>query len=289
MAVALRQALVRVGLTNAAANFTINDMQLDSLDAWRDLQCDDDLVAVAKNLRSPGGAHAGFSVSALVIGRLKIMPLALKHHENIQREVLPATVTDDWIRNWTFLVDFYKATKRKTPDEDDLPKIIMSDWAKTKEVIQSHFEECYGEGGIPLAYILRALEVVLPVADDPHDAYNGDIDRELITRAPFAGPHFQANNKAMCRLLKKICADTPAYSYISAQRTNGRAAWQILMTTYLGPQHTQLQAAIYEGKLMNSVYDGESQRWTYDKYCDIHQLAHTRLQAPSSGKWIPWY
>ena len=40
-----------------------------------------------------------------------------------------------------------------------------------------------------------------------------------------------------------------------------------------------MQAAIYEGKLQSSSYDGESQRFTYDKYCDIHQLAHTRLQA----------
>ena len=134
-------------------------------------------------------------------------------------------------------------------------------------------------GNIPLAYVLRENNAAPAHATDPHDDYDGDTDRELITRAPHTGQYWRANNKAMCRLLKKICQDTPAYTYISNLRTDGRAAWRVLMQTYLGPQHTQLQAAIYEAKLQNSSYDGESQKFTYDKYCEIHQLAHTRLSS----------
>jgi len=278
-AVALRTALERVGLPNAAATFAINQLGLDSLEAWRDLQVDEDLVGLAKNLRSPGGGHAGFQVSVLTIGRLKIMRLALKHHQLIQRPIAAPAINDEWINNWTFLVDYHASAKQKKPDEDDLPKINMTDWAKTKEIIISHFSECYGDGNIPLAYVLRENNAAPALAADPHDAYDGDTDRELITRAPHTGQYWVANNKAMCRLLKKICQDTPAYTYISNLRTDGRAAWRVLMQTYLGPQHTQLQAAIYEAKLQNSSYDGESQKFTYDKYCEIHQLAHTRLSS----------
>ena len=277
--VALRAALVRLGLTQPAALFAIDDMALNTLNRWRDSQTDTDCVALAKNLRAPGGGHAGFQVSLYVIGNLKIMRLALKHHQNIQRPVVAADITEAWIETWEFLVEWREMTKRKVPDAEDLPKIIFTDWAKTKEMLIAHFSEVYGEGGIPLAAYMRENEAVPAHADDPQADYNEDHDRELIARAPHAGRYFRANNKTLCLMLKKICANTPAYSYISSQTVNGRAAWLALMQNYLGPQHMQLQAAIWEAKLHNTTYSGESSRFTYDKYCDIHQLAHTRLQA----------
>ena len=53
------------------------------------------------------------------------------------------------------------------------------------------------------------------------------------------------------------------------------AAWQRLMQHYLGPQHTQNQAAIYEAKLRKAHYEGESSRFTSAKYTTIHKDSHT--------------
>jgi hypothetical protein len=49
------------------------------------------------------------------------------------------------------------------------------------------------------------------------------------------------------------------------------------MSNYLGPQHTQNQAAIYEKKMRDTTYEGETRNWNYDKYTNVHKLAHTRL------------
>ena len=218
-------------------------------------------------------------MSVVVIGQLKIMRLGLKHHQLIQRPVVAADVDAAWVTAHKFLVAHAANAKDKKPDEDDLPKLIMSDWARTKEIITNHFSEIYGDDGIPFAYLLRENVAVPAAALDPQAGYEDNHDAELIARAPHTGASYRANNKMLCRLLKKICQDTAAYSYVSAYTTDGRAAWFVLMQNYLGPQHTQLQAAIWEAKLQHSRYTGESVRFNYEKYCDIHQLGHTRLTA----------
>ena len=281
--------LVRMMMTQDAAQYATDEMQLNSLDVWRDFHCDDDLDGLAKNLRNPGGTttnaagdevrHPGFSISVMAISNLKVMRLALKHHQHIQRAVAPADITLAWIANWEFLVDFHKeASKKKPKDGDELPKIQMNDWAKTKEKILIHFGEIYGRDGIPLAYLLRDSSD-LPEGDDPHDDYDGDHIRELITRAPHTGDAYRADNRTLLRLLKKMCLDTPAYEYISKYRTDGRQAWIALVENYLGRQHVQNQAAIYEAKMQNATYTGESSRFGFDSYVNIHKTSHTRLEA----------
>ena len=289
MAAALRTCLIRMGLPQDAAVYAMDVMGLNSLVLWRDFHDDEDLVGLSKNLRSPGGTrlnaagaeerHPGFPVSVKAISNLKIMRIALKHHQHIQRAVTAPTITHAWLAEWEFLVDFYKETSKKKPSDEDLPKITMNDWAKTKEKIVTHFTEVYGKEGIPLAYVLRETAAVPAVAEDPPANYDGDHVKELIARAAQTGATYRADNRTMCRMLKKICEDTPAYTYVSKYTADGRQAWTALMGVYLGPQHTQNQAAIYEAKLQNSTYEGESSRFGYDKYSEIHKLGHTRLEA----------
>lgn len=287
-AVPLRNALVRLGLTQPAATFAIDAMGMDTLVKWRDFETDDELTGLSKSLRSPGGGqtqqdgtvirHPGFLVSPEAIGNLKKMRLALKHHQHIQRTVAANEITVQWIARWKFLVEYQKKTAKAIIDEDALPKIVMSDWAKTKEKVITHFSQIYGTEGIPLAYLLRERSEVPDEADDPQEEnYGTDHIKELIARAPHDGDLFDADNRTLCRLLKKMCDDTPAYEYISKYTANGRKAWQDLLEVYLGPQHTQNQAAIYEAKLTSSHYDGESTRFTFDKLVNIHKQAHTRL------------
>jgi hypothetical protein len=294
---ALRTCLTRMLLPQDAATYATDVMGLNSLDAWRDYQDDDDLQGITKNMRSPGGTtqnaagnevrHPGFPVSITAIGNLKIMRLALKHHQHIQREVAPATITAAWISEWEFLVDYYKETSKKKPTDETLPKIVMNDWAKTKEKIITHFTGVYGKQGIPLAYILRETEDVEPEADDPPENYDDDHIQELIARAPHDGATYREDNRTMCRMLKKICEDTAAYTYVSKYSADGRQAWLDLLQYYCGPQHTQNQAAIYEAKMQNTVYEGESSRFGYDKYAEIHKTSHTHLEALKSDDYTP--
>ena len=280
MANAVRQAIQRMGLPNNAAVFAVNTMGLDTLDAWRDMHMDEHLSEFAKSLRSPGGTigqganqqrHPGFVVSPLAISNLKVMRLALKHHQLIQRAVTPAMVDMAWIRTWEFLVDFRKEAAGKKPKDEELPKVKMSDWAKTKETITTHFDEVFGPDGVPLSYIIRDDSEVPAEADDNQaDNYAGDHIKELIRRAPHTGATYNADNRTMCRLLKKICQDTPAYTYIKKYKADGRQAWLDLMDKYLGPQYVNIQATKYEAKLQNTTYEGETRNWGIDKYIDTH-------------------
>jgi len=284
----VRAALTRLGMSPEAAVFSTNanGMNLGTLDEWRDFNADEDLYGLSKSYRSPGGhtmvagvltPNRGYLVNPVTIGNLKVMRLALKHYMLTSRDIIPADVTMEWIHRWEFLVDFRKETGKKKPEDAVLPKIVMSDWAKTKERLINHFSEVYGQDGVPLAYLMRDNAAVPLEINDPHDGYNEDHIKELIARAPHDGAAYRADNRSLCRLLKTICEDTPAHEYISRHSTDGRAAWTALLGVYLGPQHTQNQAALFEQKLQNSTYDGESNNFSFDKYCEIHQQAHTRL------------
>ena len=60
------------------------------------------------------------------------------------------------------------------------------------------------------------------------------------------------------------------------------------MANYLGPQHVGNQAAVYEAKLTDSRYDGESARFTFDNYVNIHKTAHTRLDGLTEHGYQAW-
>jgi len=288
MAQALRAALVRIGLTQEAATFTTDTMLLNSLERWRIIHLDDDLIDFVKSLRSPAGTimqagvevrHPGFQVSLFALSNLKVMRLALKHYQLIQRPVVPADITLQWIGANEFLVNHAIQARRNTANEEDLPVIRMNDWAQTKERINTHMSGMFGIAGTPLAYVLRDEAAVPPHLLDPQIRYEGDYIREMIRRVAHIGPDYEQDNRDVCRLIRIMAGDTAAYAYIMEYTANGRAAWVRLMSIYLGPQHTQNQASIYEAKIQHATYEGETNRFGYDKYMEIHKTAHSRLAA----------
>ena len=111
--------------------------------------------------------HPGFLVGIQAITNIKVMRLALKHHQFIQRQVAPADINAAWIARWEFLPAFRKDAAKKKPEDDKLPKINMNDWAKTKEKIVMYFGDVFGRDGIPLGYIIRDEVDVPAEADDP--------------------------------------------------------------------------------------------------------------------------
>ena len=159
---ALRTALTRMGLSVEAAHFATDEMALSSMEDWRDLRMDDD--ALAKSFRTPGGTilnadgdevrHPGVAVSLRALSNLKIMRLALKHFQHISRTVVVTDITVPWINTWEFLVDFKEEADKKTPKISELPKLNMDDWPKNKIKVFDHLSEVYGQGGIPLSYVL---------------------------------------------------------------------------------------------------------------------------------------
>ena len=267
--------------------FCTRHQLFNTLARLRDFHTDNDLDGFAKNLRSPGGTiddgngnqvrHPGFSISVVAISNIKILRLALKHFQHIQRTVVPGTIDEAWITEWEFLVDFNKEASKKKPHDEDLPKLNMKDWAKNKEKITDYFADVYGRDNIPLGRVIRETAAVRPEAVDGRNNYGDDHVRELIARSPHQGGTYPADNRTVCRLLKVMCVDTPAYEHISKYTANGRQAWEDLIAHYLGPQHTQNQATIWESKLQSLTYEGESRNFGIHKYNDTHKTGETIL------------
>ena len=288
-AVAVRAMLTRMQMTNDAAAYVTDEqgMRINSLLRLRDFHTDDDLDGFAKNLRTPGGTvddgqgnqvrHPGFSVSVIAISNLKVVRLALKHFQKIQRTVVPGNIDEAFVARWEFLVDFKAETDKKKPRDDELPKLKMDDWPKNKEKIVDYFADVYGRDGIPLGRIIREEVAVKPEAEDPRTNYGDDHVKELIVRSPHQGGSFPADNRTVCRLFKLMCVDTPAYEHISKYTANGRQCWLDLKAHYLGPQHTQNQAAIWEARLNNLTYEGETRNFGIHKYNDVHKQGETIL------------
>jgi hypothetical protein len=75
----LRQALQRIGLTNAASEYLTDEQGMDNLNEFRILT-DDEVETLCKVLRRPGGTignppvpHPGFPVSIRAEKNLKLM------------------------------------------------------------------------------------------------------------------------------------------------------------------------------------------------------------------------
>ena len=292
-AVALRHALNRLGMGDGVATFVMdeaNGLGLNTPNIWRDKQLDEDLDGLAKNIRNPGGTmtnaagnqvrHNGFQISVKTLSNLKVLRIALKHYQQIQRPIVPGDINEEWIATWSFLVDTRRCTKDKKPsDLDELPSVSKADWPKTFETIDDYFSDVYGEDGTPLAYVLRDDEEVEDAADDPQDGYEGDLHAELIARAPHEGETYRADNRLVCRVLKKIVEGTNAFSYVRSYTADGRAAYFKLKSVFLGPQTANNQATIQESRLQNTTYTGETARFGFNKLVEIHKTAHNRLEA----------
>ena len=291
MAATVEDMLQTLGLSDRAAAYAVDDdgLGLDTLEAWRDLQVDDDLDALAKNFRSPGGfvrqgnrdiPNPGYAVSVQAMGNLKILRLGLKHFTNIQRTISTDDIDLDWIEVWEFLVEFKKeAMKNKPKSDTELPKINMKDWARTKEKIFKYFHSSFGTTGLPLAYVIREEEEVKAEAEDPQEDYNEDFIKELIQRAPMEGRTYITDNRTMADCILRMCEDTPAYEHINkkSMQTDGRSMWNTLVEVYLGPQHVKLQQVIYEKKIRSYTYHGETRNFGLEKYINIHLESHARL------------
>jgi ribosomal protein L15 len=63
-----------------------------------------------------------------------------------------------------------------------------------------------------------------------------------------------------------------------ARARNGRAAWFALRSHYLGPTNQSKIMTRAEGDLESKFYNGERRNFTFKRFAEIHQQAHTDLE-----------
>ena len=294
----MRAAMVRIGLTEMAAQALVDKQGMDSLEEIKLLR-DDEIESLCKVIRRPGGMipappggaaggaanipNPGVPVNQRAEGHLKLLAFYLRHQARISRTVTVAQVTLEAIRTVRELREFESTYK----NPDDLPTINAKDWPKTMEAIDEYLRSVLGERKIPLAYVVRKND---SIPDDDDDVIYPTIQDEMIARAPHYTPAannvkipdaiYLVNRGKVWDIISKITREHPCWTYVKpAQKTrDGRMAYNGLYLHYLGPNNVDNMATMAEQKLKDTVYNGEQRRWDFEKCVNVHKQQHSVME-----------
>ena len=180
-------------------------------------------------------------------------------------------------------------TSKGTDIDDDADKVAVptfhdaKGWMSFKENFSLLLGLTKGVRGIPLDYITdntprtatRAINRRLEV--DEIDLTDESVFK---TRTVHFGESFKQDNKAVWNKLHTLLVDKPGYNHINgfAATKNGRNAWNTLITFYEGEDFQQRLRETAFLKLQTTFYRGETNRFSFEKYVNIHMDCHKMLQ-----------
>jgi hypothetical protein len=294
LAVAMRNAYIRLGLVGAAATFITEDQAIDNLDELRLLK-DDEIETLCKVICRPGGtivnpgavagqpaviSNPGNQVPLRAEKNLKLASYWLRHSVRVSR---PRAVADLTLENVRSIIELKDTEEANKPPE--APTISSKDWPRTMESILDYFRSYLGETGIPLAYVIRKDIAVKPSIEDNELNYHTK-QEEMIARAPIVDENgnftlvYIADRTKVWELIATMCREQECWTYVKpAQRQrDGRKAYWDLFNHYLGRNNVGVMANAAENKLQNTSYNGEKKRWTFERYVRTHVEQHTILE-----------
>jgi hypothetical protein len=192
------------------------------------------------------------------------------------------------IESSAFGKHYQESTKKKDLDDDDddlnIPKLLGStNWVDFRDAFVSKLSQHIGSRGFPVDYVIdntprqathgNALHTEIESIDlDDSDEY-----LQLVTHF---GQPFKADNAQVWNKLRNCMINTPPYNHIASfhTRKNGRGAWLALREFYEGEDFQQRNRDRAFSKLNTTFYKGETNRFSFEKYVNIHKEAHKLLQ-----------
>ena len=247
-AIAMRNALDRIGFSAAAAAAIVNEQGIDQIEEMIILT-DAEVENLCKVVRRPGGQQGqgqnAHQVSMRAENNLKLACYWGRHQERVSRTAEPNNITLQQIRALRHLRD--AETNHEDPEE--APSIISSNWARTLEALEEYLRGFLGTTKVPLSYVVRENQEVLAEADDPPfgdpDSNYTTIEEEMIARAPHLNAHdvpedtFVTDRQRVWDLIAGITREHECWTHVRpAQRTrDGRMAFRRLWDHFLGPNN----------------------------------------------------
>ena len=298
MAAQLRAAYARLGFSQQVSQSAAEGQGVDSLEELARLS-DDSVANLCKVIRRPGGTitaaddatapNPGERVSNRAEENMKLAARFARHRlHRISRPTVAADVTLQNVRAMTPLRKHEESHKNPT----DVPAIDDKDWPATFGNLDEVLVNTLGEEKIPLYYVVRENQAVPPSAGDPVTNY-ATAGAEMITRAPHGpngdDPTFQSNNGKVMDIMSKMFRDTPSWTRVKGHVTqrDGRGAYFSAKGHYLGPSSVNDQAGAAERQLDQLSYNGESKRWTFEKYATAHKKIHLTLEGLAQYGYSP--
>jgi hypothetical protein len=264
---ALRAAFVRIGFSAAAAGQITMVQAINSLTKVQLLR-DDEVRALCKVICRPAGLVNNPNTNTP--GQLPLIP------------------------NPGIMIPLPAELNLHT-QPSDLPKINEKDMVKTFNSIDAYLRTYLGEMKIPLQYVTREHPEVTPSAADP-SVNHATIDMEMITRAPHEvapgviHPIYVADNHKVWEIMEEIVRDSNGWTWMKSHSRcrDGREAYWSLYNHYLGASKTNNVQASAEGKLNNTIYQGEKRRFNFERYAQIHKEQHTALNGLEQHGYALW-
>jgi hypothetical protein len=136
--------------------------------------------------------------------------------------------------------------------------------------------------GIPISYVFRAHDY--PTDERLIEAY-ADSDEELIAMVELEGPDYHHNNKMVWIILTHLVGSGACWPFIQhlASTFDARAAIKILKTQSEGTASDASRCARANGIFDVTIYDGKSNKFSFDKFIEKLQSAFTELEETKNG------
>ena len=245
------------------------------------------LKGLNRTFAAAGNAALRVYYSPVVISRFAGVVHYYNQCVNSFHSIPDASYVDyDYVATLTMDYKTFNSQSDKDNDETDveIPTLTgASNWINFRDMFSLKLSLVIGSRGFPIDYVIdstdrdvtrgnaRLLEV------DELTLSNEDVYR---TRAVHFGDAFKKDNSLVWNMLKRLLLGTPVYNHIHSHNysKDGRKAWTSLKTFYEGED---FQARLKEkafNKLLNTFYRGDNQRFSFEKYINIHKESHKLLQ-----------
>jgi hypothetical protein len=269
----------------AIPNATVLQLVAEGINNVDDLsEFDKDTIQqIASNLRRPpAGAHYVFGAKSQK--RLTAACDIVRYYETIGRTITAANlVWNTVIKN--FEIQWKALQDKKKGDEPETPKIAKGlNIMKWSESFRDILHRCIGVRMIPLAYVIRELEVPPAItalaAGQPHSATAGSIEMELIHRGSHNHPLFRDDRATVYYKLEEATRGTSyAASIKPFQRTkDGRGAFDAIINQYAGEDKWESEIKTKEALLHGIQWKGQS-NYSLERHAAQHRNAYVSLVA----------
>jgi hypothetical protein len=112
-----------------------------------------------------------------------------------------------------------------------------------------------------------------------------DSDEELIATVELEGPDYHHDNKMVWNILTRLVGSGACWPFVQhlASTFDARAAIKILKTQSEGTASDASRRARANGILDVTIYDGKSNKFSFDKFIEKLQSAFTELEETKNG------
>jgi hypothetical protein len=218
------------GVTAAASRQIFIDVEgLDTIDAFANLNGDNDVTEMAKRMASRTAAVGRVILGTMQIKKIQALVYWVKDHHRRNLDVDPEMWTEEEVIETIQRKEAEHNFEKVDVDLID-PGRCQTDagWDAWQIAFMNKLSATMGAAKVPVVYVVRT---------DVDNSYVFDEDEERrMYQMPLTGENFKRDNKLVYNMLKAACVKSDAWTWIQDydKNANGRMAWQALVAHYDG-------------------------------------------------------